>query len=74
MHRVGKNPDRDFCAGYARPATGRYQSELLRLASDPGAWGEPLIYGDLVTDPAVQSRIGRLIVQSARKRPRHRRR
>jgi hypothetical protein len=67
MPRIGKNPDHDFCAGYARSQTDRSELELQGLAS--GSWGKPLNYGELLTDPFVQSRIAQLIAQSAIKRP-----
>jgi hypothetical protein len=64
----GKNPDRDFCAGYAQPQEDR--AELQRLASDPGSWGNVPDYEELATDPSVQLRLGRLIVQCVVKRRR----
>jgi hypothetical protein len=47
---------------------------LKQLACDPESWGKPLSYVELLSDPTVQSRIARLIVQSAVKRPRRSRR
>ena len=79
MRRVGRNPDRDFSAGYERSQTrarkGSHMTEtdpdMERLATDPESWGKPLSYVDLLADPTVQTRIARLIVQSAIKRPRY---
>ena len=70
MRHIGKNPDRDFCAGYPRSQTKRSDLELQRLA-DPESWGKPLHYGDLLTNPNVQSRIARIIVHSASLLPRY---
>lgn len=63
MPGIGKNPDRDFSAGEPSP-------EIDRDLLDPGSWGEPLSIVDLLTDPLVQSRIAKLIVQSKLKRGR----
>jgi hypothetical protein len=77
MRRIGKNPDRDFSAGYerSRPEMDRRDSDMdqdiKKLATDPESWGKPLSYVELLADPSVQSRIARLIVQSAVKRPRY---
>jgi hypothetical protein len=67
MSRIGRNPDRDFSAGFERQP----DRDMERLATDPTCWGEPLSYVELLTDPSVQSRVARLIVQSALKRPRY---
>lgn len=67
MQSIGKNPDRDFSAG--DPSQAPDVDRLL----DRDAWGEPLSYVDLLTDPLVQSRIAKLIVQSTLKRHRRRR-
>jgi hypothetical protein len=79
MRRIGKNPDRDFSAGYGRsrslhPRDSEMEEDLKQLACDPESWGKPLSYVELLSDPTVQSRIARLIVQSAVKRPRRSRR
>jgi hypothetical protein len=74
MRRMGDNPDRDFSAGYKRSQTPDHLPDLQRLASDRSSWGQPLSYLVQLTDPSVQSRIVRLIVRSASKRPRYRRR
>jgi hypothetical protein len=77
MRRIGKNPDRDFSAGYgqSQPEMDRrgsdMEQDLKQLACDPESWGKPLSYVELLSDPTVQSRIARLIVQSAIKRSRH---
>jgi hypothetical protein len=65
------NPDRDFSAGYERSQTPDDLADLQRLASDRSRWGQPLSYLAQLTDPSVESRIVRLIVQSARKPPRY---
>jgi hypothetical protein len=67
-HSRAQNPDRDFCAGYVQPQQDR--AELQRLASDPKAWGDVPGYEELATDPSVQLRLGRFIVQFAIKRRR----
>jgi hypothetical protein len=67
MQSIGKNPDRDFSAGDPSPASD------IDWLLDRNAWGEPLSYVDLLTDPSVQSRIAKLIVQSTLKRHRRRR-
>jgi hypothetical protein len=69
--RIKTNLDRDFFAGYARSQTSDHLTDLRRLASDRSSWGQPLSYWGLLSDPLVQSRIVRLIVQSAIKRQRH---
>jgi hypothetical protein len=76
MRRIGKNPDRDFSAGYepSQPmdrSDSDMEQDLKQLASDPESWGKPLSYVELLSDPTVQSRIARLIVQSAIRRPRY---
>jgi hypothetical protein len=72
MPRIGKDPDRDFSAGYELPPRkGRaFAPDMDGLTSDPRSWGEPLSYVDLLTDPSVRTRVAKLIVHSALKRPR----
>jgi hypothetical protein len=73
MRRMANNPDRDFSAGYEPSQTPDHLPDLQRLASDRSRWGQPPSYLVELTDPSVQSRIARLIVRSASKRPRYRR-
>jgi hypothetical protein len=72
MPRIGKNSDCDFSAGQERlpPNTAQLSSDLRQLLANPDTWGEPPSYVELLTDPSVRSRIAKLIVHSALKRPR----
>ena len=63
MPRIGSDHDH-FSGGLDRS-----RSELQQLKCDPQSWGEPLSYVELMTDPGVQSRVAKLIVRSALKRP-----
>ena len=68
MPQIGEDSDCNFSASNARLSV----PEIGQLSSDPATWGEPLSYVDLLTHPAVQSRIGKLIVRSTLKRSRQR--
>jgi hypothetical protein len=69
MPRDNKGPTR-----YGIGGNDTVRDDLDHTIRDRDTWGEPLSYVDLLTHPTVQSRIARMIVQSALKRPRRTRR
>jgi hypothetical protein len=54
MARLSRNPDRDFCAGY-----GRRDLEIEQAMAGP-----PLPWDDILDDPAIRNRVGKLIADA----------
>ena len=50
MNRLSSNPDRDFSAGYG------CTSDIDRLMAEP-----PLPFDEILDDPVVRERVGKLI-------------
>jgi hypothetical protein len=57
MARLSPNPDRDFCAGY-----GRRDPEIEQALAGP-----PLPWDDILDDPSIRDRVGKLIVDALRR-------
>jgi hypothetical protein len=57
MARLSRNPDRDFCAGYEKR-----DPEIERALSAP-----PLPWDDILDDPAIRTRVGKLIGDAVRR-------
>ena len=57
MARLSPNPDRDFSAGYEK-----CDSEVDRLLAEP-----PLPWDDILDDPAIRQRVGKLIGDAMRR-------
>ena len=55
MNRLSSNPDRDFSAGYGNA------SDIDRLMADP-----PLPFDEILDDPMVRERVGKLIGDAMR--------
>ena len=56
MPRLSSNPDRDFSAGYGDT------SDIDRLMADP-----PLPFDEILDDPIVRERVGKLIGDAMRR-------
>ena len=54
MARLSRNPDRDFCAGR--------DPEIEQALSAP-----PLPWDDILDDPAIRTRVGKLICDAVRR-------
>jgi len=57
MARLSPNPDRDFSAGYERN-----DPEIERLLNEP-----PLMWEDILNDPIIRARVGKLIGDAMRR-------
>ncbi len=57
MARLSPNPDRDFSAGYEK-----HHSEIDRLLAEP-----PLPWDDILDDPVIRQRVGKLIGDAMRR-------
>jgi hypothetical protein len=56
MARLSPNPDRDFSAGYEKR-----DPEIDRLLAEP-----PLPWDDILDDPVIRQRVGKLIGDAMR--------
>jgi hypothetical protein len=57
MARLSPNPDRDFSAGYEKR-----DPEVDRLLTEP-----PLLWDEILDDPVIRERVGKLIGNAARR-------
>ena len=61
MARPSQNPDRDFSAGH-----GTRDPEIERLLDEP-----PLLWDEILNDPVIRERVGKLIGDAMRRTARH---